>query len=95
MDKLEAGTRIYYTGDQTNCEGFGTITDVATNRGRTLYKIIMDDSRVKNIPSYLFSEVFLGHGGTRFVTLEAYNDYRRRVYANSPFLKNIEYQPAI
>ena len=95
MDKLEPGTRIYYTGDQANIDGFGTITDVATNRGRTLYKILMDDGRKKSVPSYLFSEVFLGHGGTRFVTLAAYNAYRRKQFANSPFLKNIEYQPAI
>jgi hypothetical protein len=75
--KLQKGCRIYYTGDMANDEGFGTITNVKTSKWGTSYDIAYDDGRNTNIDKCAFSDEYLGHGGTRFVTLEAYNKFKR------------------
>ncbi len=82
MVELYTGTRIYYGGDMANLEGFGTITAIEKNRWGVQIKIAMDDGRKINIPPCLFSPEYLGHGGTRFVTEAAYNDYRQKQFAS-------------
>ena len=94
MKTLETGTRIYYGGDMSNNDGFGTIRRAYTDKWGRFYDIDMDDGRkINGLPKTAFSETYLGHGGTRFVTVDAYNDYRRKLIEKSPF--NIKYQPAI
>lgn len=96
METLKEGTRIYYGGDMANNDGFGTITRAFKDRWGSFYNIKMDDGREINaLHTIAFSKEYKGHGGTRFVTVDAYNAYRRKQFENSPFLKNIKYQPAI
>ena len=77
---LEKGQRIYYGGDMANNEGTGTIMENKDTKWGTEIIIKMDDGRDIDISPCNFSEVYLGHGGTRFVTLEAYNDYRQEQF---------------
>lgn len=78
--KITKGTKIYYGGDMANLEGFGTITDVIYTSHGTTYVIQMEDSRIIKVPNYCFSNEYKGHGGTRFVTKEAYENYRNAIY---------------
>lgn len=80
MDKetLKKGTRIYYNGDMANEEGKGVITDQRTSQFGTVVDIKMDDGRTfPSLSVVIFSDKYLGHGGTRFVTEEAYNLFRQ------------------
>ena len=96
MKKLEAGTRIFYNGDMANNEGVGTITKEYEDRWGSFYDITLDDGRkINGLSTTSFSKEFKGHGGTRFVTLDAYNAYRRKQFENSPFLKNIKYHATV
>ena len=87
MENLEIGTKIYYTGDMANREGFGTITKVGGDalflkcfRYRFVsrwYDITMDNGRVfPSLPHTSFSAKFSGGGLTRFVTKQAYQNWR-------------------
>ena len=76
MNDLTKGTRIYYGGDMANKSGFGSITEVIKDRWGTQYQIVLDDGRKMHISASNFSPEYLGHGGTRFVTEAAYNDWR-------------------
>ena len=76
-ENLEKGVRIYYNGDMANEEGLGIITSQVTDRWGTFVNIKMDDGREFNVSIVIFSEDYLGHGGTRFVTEEAYNRFRQ------------------
>ena len=72
--RFAPGTKIYYTGDMANHDGFGEIVEVLPN---TNVKVKMDDGRT----SILFDQQVGtkyegGHAGTRFVTREAYDSYR-------------------
>lgn len=76
--ELTKGTRIYYGGDMANDSGFGTITRVEADRWGNSIDLILDDGRkIKRLPPCAFSPEYKGHGGTRFVTIEAYNAFRR------------------
>ena len=86
MKTLSVGTRIFNGGDMANVEHFGTITKIIKNsRFGDQYEITPDpdSERTKpyTIPPVMFSEVYLGHGGTRFVTEEAYREYRTKQMA--------------
>ena len=75
--KLEKGVEIYYGGDMANREGFGVITKTGNIGYGDFVNITMEDGRVKEqIPICGFSEEYLGHGGTRFVTKEAWKKWR-------------------
>ena len=76
--ELTEGTAIYYGGDMANNDGFGTIIKIhpATRYGGEQIQIGMDDGRNFTVSPLAFSEVYLGHGGTRFVTKEAYDAWR-------------------
>jgi hypothetical protein len=78
--KLETGLRIYYTGDMANDEGFGTITELKSDRWGDHVEIQMDDGREINVDEIAISSKYEGHGGTRFVTIEAFNDFGRASY---------------
>jgi hypothetical protein len=75
--ELLVGVEIYYGGDMANHSGFGKIVERTFSRFGDNLKIEMEDGRVINVPPVMFSEKYLGHGGTRFVTREAYDTYRR------------------
>ena len=71
-ETLKKGTRIYYGGDMANDEGFGTITSQQTDKyGREF----------RSLTPALFSEEYLGHGGTRWVTEKAFQEYRKKSFA--------------
>lgn len=79
---LPVGTRIFNGGDMANLEHFGTIIKVETDRWGTHYYIKVDDEdREYNIPACAISPEYKGHGGTRIVTIDAYNKYRRAEFA--------------
>lgn len=64
---LQAGIKIYYTGDMANCGGFGAITGVETNRWGTYYNIHMDDGEtIRGISPAYFDK----QPGQRFWTAE-------------------------
>jgi hypothetical protein len=73
---VNEGTRIYWTGDMANLEGFGTVTKREVSKWGVNLTLEMDDGRKLCVSEIAFSEVYKGHGGTRFVTLEAYNKFR-------------------
>ena len=77
--ELSEGTRIYYGGDMANNDGFGTIVlRISDDRWNDRVNILMDDGRmISHLGVCGFSPVYKGHGGTRFVTIDAYNEYRK------------------
>lgn len=79
MDKtsLEKGTKIYFNGDMANEEGFGIITNQRMDQFGTIVDIKMEDGREFSTPIGIFSDEYAGHGGTRFVTKEAYDKFRQ------------------
>ena len=91
--ELPKDTRIYYGGDMANQSGFGTIIKSYSDKWGSHLDILMDDGReINNLPSCAFSSEFKGHGGTRFVTIAAYNDFRRNQAEGSKFFN---YQEAV
>lgn len=81
-ESLEKGVRIYYNGDMANEEGLGVITNQQADNWGTFVNIKMDDGREFNqLPIIIFSEEYLGHGGTRFVTEEAFKKFNNSVMA--------------
>jgi hypothetical protein len=83
LEQLKTGTRIYYGGDMANKEDFGTITTQINDKWGQFVDVQLDDGRkINKLPICGFSTEYKGHGGTRFVTLEAYNAYRRKIAKN-------------
>ena len=75
--ELTEGTRIYYTGDMANNESFGHIIKSWHDKWGSWVDIHLDDGRILNmIGHHVFSEEYLGYGGTRFVTETAYYVHR-------------------
>jgi len=75
-EDLKKGVRIYYNGDMANSEGLGVIKSQETDDWGTTVNIKMDDGREINfLPIVMFSVEYLGHGGTRFVTEDAYKKF--------------------
>jgi hypothetical protein len=76
---LTKGTRIFYGGDMANDDGIGTITRAYIDKWGSYIDIKFDDGRLfPGVSVNSFSPEYLGHGGTRFVTLAAYNLFRRQ-----------------
>lgn len=77
LKDLPPGTRIFNHGDMANPERFGVITRVYSDRWGDHMDVAYDDGRESRMlsPSQ-FSREYLGHGGTRFVTEEAYKRWR-------------------
>ena len=79
FEQLKEGVRIYYGGDMANLESFRTITKQHNDRWGQFVSIKLDDGRTINkLPVIMFSADYKGHGGTRFVTIEAYNTFRHK-----------------
>ena len=80
MIQLTVGTRVYNKGDMANIDHFGTISDIVTNRWGTEYEITPDPESARTDPYWVaitvFSAKYEGHGGTRFVTEDAYQTWR-------------------
>ena len=80
---LKKGTRIYYHGDVANRSGAGTIAREITDEWGEFVDIDLDDGRdINRLPLTMFSKEYKGHAVTRFVTLEAYNTWRRAQFAH-------------
>jgi len=74
---MKIGTRIYYTGDTANQEGFGTLVEV----GHSAFlggdaKVTLDDGRDFWVALSDIGVKYEGHCGTRFVTIDAYGAWR-------------------
>ncbi len=77
LNDLPVGTRIYYNGDMANQSSLGVITKHRSDKWGQFVDTKLDDGRKqKSLPICIFSPVYLGHGGTRFVTEKAYDEYR-------------------
>jgi hypothetical protein len=73
------GTEIYYTGDVANQPGFGVITTLNRDpQWGDTYDFTLEDGReIKGIATHSLGDKYEGHGGTRFVTREAYDAFRQ------------------
>lgn len=76
---LAIGTRVYNHGDMANLAHFGKITgerdqhvEITPEEG---------ERRPYWVSRHMFSEVFFGHSGTRFVTGAAYDRWRDQMSA--------------
>lgn len=82
-NQLSIGQRIYNRGDMANVEHFGTITRlVPAGRFADVVEITPDEGSERGayrISSAMISDVDLGHGGTRIVTVEARKAYLDKV----------------
>ena len=78
--KMEQGTRIYFHGDMANSEGTGTVIEIKETKWGTDIIIKMDDGRDITVSPCNFSSEYKGNGLTRFVTLEAFNSYRKEKF---------------
>jgi hypothetical protein len=87
METLSEGTRIYNHGDRCNPSHFGEITLVKIDRWGIHYQITPDKGEYERDPYWIdsisFHSEFKGHGGTRFVTEEAYKTWREKRIAES------------
>ena len=69
------GQRIYYTGDMANRSGWGTVTHVRPCSYYQLnYTLEMHDGRIFNITPFEITDTY--NDSFRFITKEAYNEYR-------------------
>ncbi len=83
LNELPVGTRIYYGGDMANQSDFGVITKHRSDKFGQFVDTKLDDGRVqRSLPLCVFSPVYKGHGGTRFVTEQAYKEYQIAQIAN-------------
>lgn len=73
--KLEIGTKIYYSGDMANPDGFGEVIAIrpATKWSSEHFVILMDDERVKTVPESNFAK----GPGQRFHFEEEWQAQRR------------------
>jgi hypothetical protein len=76
-NSLPVGTEIYYGGDMANDSGFGIVFAVTSDRWGQSMELHMKDGRKMHISPACFSDNYSGNGSTRFVTREAYEQYRR------------------
>tara|TARA_R110002020_G_scaffold288114_1_gene503587 strand:- start:575 stop:823 length:249 start_codon:yes stop_codon:yes gene_type:complete len=77
---MKKGTKIYYTGDMANIEGFGTVTRAYEDKWGKWVDIKMDDGRdFANTTAHTIGNVYKGHCNPRLVTKDAYDAYRAEV----------------
>lgn len=83
---LPIGTEVYNGGDMANAEHFGVITDHNQGRFGTSVEITPEADSCRSGPYWVtiavFSRVYLGHGGTRFVTKAEYERWRGQQLAD-------------
>jgi hypothetical protein len=76
------GQRIYYTGDMANRSGWGIITNARPCKWYSLnYMLEMQDGRIFTIHPHMISDTFNGSSTFRFITKEAYDEYRNLALA--------------
>ena len=76
---LSVGERVYYGGDTANRPAFGTIADIVGGFSGAQILVKWDEKYEKKDSCLFpcgFSEKYLGHGGTRFVTEKAYREWQ-------------------
>ena len=90
LKKLKVGDCIYNHGDMANASHFGTISRVIIDKWGTHYEIAPDKDldtgdapaeeqrKPYTISAAQISPSYLGHGGTRIVTAEAYQSWLAR-----------------
>ena len=89
METLQAGQKIYYTGDMANESSFGEIMEVfpPTKYTYIMYKIKFDNGKERKVEAYGFNKGI----GQRFKTIEQYNEERRlgmeKLYNQFPHLR--------
>lgn len=73
--KYEIGQKIYYKGDMANRSGWFVIVGQVNDRFLKGYDLQErgGDRKIRSLPEVMIHDVDAGHGGTRFVTEEAYN----------------------
>ena len=71
---IQEGTRIYYTGDMANVEGFGSV--IARDPSGQV-RILLDDGRDFWIYAQGIGHEYHGHCNPRFVTAEAVAEFRK------------------
>lgn len=87
LEDLPKDTRIYYGGDMANIDGFGTIINTEKDKWGEFVDIKMDDGHdIERLPVCMFSTEYKGHGGTRFVTIKAFNAYRQAIADRNGFV---------
>lgn len=80
IEILKEKTRIYYTGDMANDEGFGCIKAVLWSKWGTEYDIKLDDGRDFTVSHTAFGPEYFGHCNPRFVTEKSYREYREKQF---------------
>lgn len=85
LTDLPVGTRIFNGGDMANSEHFGTITAIKpAGRFSAQVEITPDEGSERGpywVTPAAFSPEYKGHGGTRFVTENAYYAWRNSAIA--------------
>jgi len=79
MLKFNIGQKIYYRGDMANNPGWFEITEIIEDdyfRGYVLKEIDGEGRTFARVFDCMIHEIDKGHGGTRFVTEEAYRKHR-------------------
>lgn len=79
MNKIEIGSKVYYTGDVCNADGWFVLKSIRSNGTFDLHEV---DNDRKFLAVYEIGQVYAGHGGIRFVTEAAYNEYRAAQMTN-------------
>ena len=75
--KLELGSKIYYTGDMANQDGFFEVFAFRNPNCYDIKECQGGDGRVFcGVYDSQIAREYSGHCGTRFVTLEAHDAYR-------------------
>lgn len=73
---LSKGVEIYYGGDMANKPKFGVIINTDDDRFGSWVTVRWENGETDRYSIASFSPVYLGHGGTRFVTKKAYMNWR-------------------
>jgi len=83
--EIEIGLRVHNRGDMANLEHWGTVTKIIERERFADQVEITPDPEAERKPYTVFpiqiSAVDKGHGGTRIVTEQAYNEFREKQLA--------------
>jgi len=84
-EEIEIGLRVYNRGDMANPEHWGVVTKIIKTEGFADQVEITPDAEAERKPYIIFpimiSTIDKGHGGTRIVTEQAYNEFREKQLA--------------
>jgi hypothetical protein len=80
-NEMQIGTHIYYHGDMANQSGFFKVVEIDGSHAKMVEIEVEGCNEIRNIniPVYGIDNEYKGHGGTRFVTRDAYNAYREEI----------------